>query len=175
MHLLKAMLPCMLLLKPGVKTLLYPKRFAVMSYTCLWALCRRLSEAERGGSPRQKGPRGATWLPSRYRLQRVHVQRQAGLRWADEFDFSFYNRTRFAGLENGVANCYVNSLVQASVPCTAYTAYAPHTGLGVTGAYGQNRRQRVLACLMWALVHANRAPVSCSAVPSMKTPEGHYL
>lgn len=63
-------------------------------------------------SPRHKGPRGATWLPSRYRLQRVHVQRQAGLRWADEFDFTFYNRTRFAGLENGVANCYVNSLVQ---------------------------------------------------------------
>ncbi|KAL0054988.1 hypothetical protein WJX82_005488 [Trebouxia sp. C0006] len=63
-------------------------------------------------SPRHKGPRGATWLPSRYRLQRVHVQRQAGLRWAEEFDFTFYNRTRFAGLENGVANCYVNSLVQ---------------------------------------------------------------
>ncbi|KAL0035268.1 hypothetical protein WJX79_009470 [Trebouxia sp. C0005] len=63
-------------------------------------------------SPRHKGPRGATWLPSRYRLQRVHVQRQAGLRWADEFDFTYYNRTRFAGLENGVANCYVNSLVQ---------------------------------------------------------------
>ena len=49
-------------------------------------------------------------------MQRVHVQRQAGLRWADEFDFSFYNRTRFAGLENGVANCYVNSLVQVSPP-----------------------------------------------------------
>ncbi len=45
-------------------------------------------------------------------MQRVYVQRQAGLRWADEFDFTFYNRTRFAGLENGVANCYVNSLVQ---------------------------------------------------------------
>ena len=82
------------------------------------APCRRLSESDRGGSPRQRGPRGATWLPSRYRLQRVHVQRQAGLRWADEFDFSFYNRTRFAGLENGVANCYVNSLVQVSVQCT---------------------------------------------------------
>lgn len=74
-------------------------------------LCRGGSDSDKG-SPRHKGPRGATWLPSRYRLQRVHVQRQAGLRWADEFDFSFYNRTRFAGLENGVANCYVNSLVQ---------------------------------------------------------------
>ncbi|KAA6420071.1 MAG: PAB-dependent poly(A)-specific ribonuclease subunit 2, partial [Trebouxia sp. A1-2] len=77
-----------------------------------------LHHRSRGGSdsdkssPRHKGPRGATWLPSRYRLQRVHVQRQAGLRWADEFDFTYYNRTRFAGLENGVANCYVNSLVQ---------------------------------------------------------------
>lgn len=85
-----------------------------VNVTLACALCRRLSESDRGGSPRQRGPRGATWLPSRYRLQRVHVQRQAGLRWADEFDFSFYNRTRFAGLENGVANCYVNSLVQAS-------------------------------------------------------------
>ena len=61
-------------------------------------------------------PQGGMWLPSRYKLQHVHVRRQAGLRWADEFDFSCYNRTRFAGLENGVANCYVNSLVQVT-PC----------------------------------------------------------
>lgn len=78
--------------------------------------CRGGSGSDKS-SPRHKGPRGATWLPSRYRLQRVHLQRQAGLRWADEFDFSFYNRTRFAGLENGVANCYVNSLVQVSLLC----------------------------------------------------------
>ena len=78
-------------------------------------LCGRTGPDSERGSSRQKGPKGSTWLPSRYRLQTVHVHRQAGLRWADEFDFSFYNRTRFAGLENGVANCYVNSLVQVSL------------------------------------------------------------
>ncbi|KAK3257797.1 hypothetical protein CYMTET_33129, partial [Cymbomonas tetramitiformis] len=30
----------------------------------------------------------------------------------EEFDFSYYNRTHFAGLENGIRNCYVNSLLQ---------------------------------------------------------------
>ena len=69
-------------------------------------------------SPRKRAPRGSVWLPSRYQVQHVHVRRQAGLRWADEFDFSCYNRTRFAGLENSVANCYVNSLVQVYVLLT---------------------------------------------------------
>lgn len=29
-----------------------------------------------------------------------------------EFDFSFFNRTRFAGLENDAANAYCNALLQ---------------------------------------------------------------
>eukprot|EP00951_Prasinocladus_malaysianus_P033813 scaffold337229_cov18-Prasinocladus_malaysianus.AAC.1 len=34
----------------------------------------------------------------------------------EEFDFSFYNRTKFAGLENSMANCYCNPLLQAQRP-----------------------------------------------------------
>lgn len=34
------------------------------------------------------------------------------LAWMQEFDFSRFNKTRFAGLENGIANCYANALVQ---------------------------------------------------------------
>lgn len=30
----------------------------------------------------------------------------------EEFDFSFYNRTRLAGLENDLPNCYCNGLLQ---------------------------------------------------------------
>ena len=93
-----------------------PKATA-LNYCCGTSLgtprrCRGGSDSDKSSPRKGGGPRGVTWLPSRYRLQSVHVQRQAGLRWADQFDFAFYNRTRFAGLENGVANCYVNSLVQ---------------------------------------------------------------
>jgi hypothetical protein len=30
----------------------------------------------------------------------------------DDFDFAAHNPTRFAGLENEIANCYANSLLQ---------------------------------------------------------------
>ena len=40
----------------------------------------------------------------------------AGLRF-EEFDFSYYNRTPFTGLENDLANCYTNALLQAGPWC----------------------------------------------------------
>ena len=41
------------------------------------------------------------------------VRAQSGVKY-EPFDFSYYNRTPFAGLENGLANCYANALLQAS-------------------------------------------------------------
>ena len=43
---------------------------------------------------------------------RVITSPDAQTRYAD-FDFAAHNPTRFAGLENGIANCYANALVQA--------------------------------------------------------------
>ena len=48
-------------------------------------------------------------LPGRYK--RVQIKQQQGLRF-EEFDFSYYNRTPFTGLENDLANCYTNALLQ---------------------------------------------------------------
>ena len=46
-------------------------------------------------------------------LRRVALQQQAGVRF-DDVDFAKHNRTRFVGLENDIANCYANSLLQVS-------------------------------------------------------------
>ena len=35
----------------------------------------------------------------------------------EEFDFSYYNRTPFTGLENDLANCYTNALLQVRDGC----------------------------------------------------------
>ena len=48
-------------------------------------------------------------LPGRYRAMRI--KQQTGVRY-EQFDFGYYNRTRFAGLENDLANCYANPLLQ---------------------------------------------------------------
>ena len=138
-----------------------------VNVTLACALCRGLSESDRGGSPRQRGPRGATWLPSRYRLQRVHVQRQAGLRWADEFDFSFYNRTRFAGLENGVANCYVNSLVQASVHAQLHAHAAYNKTMCCSCVWPSKQTVPVLRCIP---THC-----FCHALQWLRHSQGHCL
>lgn len=52
---------------------------------------------------------GGVLLPQRYR--RLIIRAQSGLRF-EEFDFSFYNQTLFAGLENDLPNCYCNALLQ---------------------------------------------------------------
>lgn len=41
----------------------------------------------------------------------MRIKQQTGVRY-EQFDFGYYNRTRFAGLENDLANCYANPLLQ---------------------------------------------------------------
>lgn len=51
-----------------------------------------------------------TPLPKLY--HRVEVRLSASRARFEEFDFSFYNRTRLPGLVNDLANCYVNPVLQ---------------------------------------------------------------
>jgi PAB-dependent poly(A)-specific ribonuclease subunit 2 len=71
----------------------------------------RAKRAERAAA---RTAAGLSNIPDRY--HQVMVQQQKGSRF-EEFDFSRYNTTRFSGLENGLANCYVNSLLQVLFFC----------------------------------------------------------
>lgn len=46
----------------------------------------------------------------------VEIKHNTGYMRYLEFDFGAHNRTRLAGLENDMANCYINPLVQARNP-----------------------------------------------------------
>jgi PAB-dependent poly(A)-specific ribonuclease subunit 2 len=52
-------------------------------------------------------------LPGRYKRVEIKKKEAPG---KFDFEFSAYNRTRFAGLENDIANCYANALVQVWKP-----------------------------------------------------------
>ena len=56
----------------------------------------------------QKAAAGGAVLPGHFR--RLLIKQETGARGVWDFDFMFHNRTRFAGLENGFANCYTNAL-----------------------------------------------------------------
>ena len=45
----------------------------------------------------------------------VRMRQEQSARF-DDFDFAAHNCTRYAGLENEIANCYVNPLVQVINP-----------------------------------------------------------
>jgi hypothetical protein len=60
---------------------------------------------------RRRADAGGIVLPGRYRRVAVRAAARGQLRF-EEFDFSYYNRTPFAGLENDLANCYTNALLQ---------------------------------------------------------------
>lgn len=66
--------------------------------------------AARAERVRRRAEAGGVMLPGRYK--RVAIKQQQGVRF-EEFDFSYYNRTPFTGLENDLANCYTNALLQA--------------------------------------------------------------
>ena len=58
----------------------------------------------------EASPSGAASVLPQH-LQRVALQQLVGVRF-DDVDFKRHNRTRFVGLENDIANCYCNSLLQ---------------------------------------------------------------
>ena len=60
-------------------------------------------------------------------LRRVALQQQAGVR-IDDVDFAKHNRTRFVGLENDIANCYANPLLQVPLQCSCSCIPAAPTG-----------------------------------------------
>lgn len=47
-------------------------------------------------------------VPALYQNVDIHFSKYG----VDDFDFEFYNKTRYAGLENHIANSYANSLLQ---------------------------------------------------------------
>lgn len=73
--------------------------------------------------------------PQRLCHVEVRLPSSAGRAAFSEFDFSFFNRTRFAGLENDAANAYCNAVLQARgdvmtwhvVPCHAMGCLSSHT------------------------------------------------
>ena len=71
---------------------------------------------------------GGIVLPMRYR--HVEIKVQPGAHAFEEFDFSFYNRTRFAGLENGFPNCFVNALLQVRVCVAGWGCCSLCVGVG---------------------------------------------
>eukprot|EP00899_Mesostigma_viride_P021198 jgi/Mesvir1/2907/Mv13978-RA.1 len=71
---------------------------------------RRSSMGEQEGD----GPHGADGRGKRIPKLYRHVEIQSSITSFkfEEFDFSYYNKTRFAGLENDIPLCYCNSLMQ---------------------------------------------------------------
>ena len=63
---------------------------------------------------RRREQMGEVVLPRKF--CRVSIKRQKGTRF-EEFDFRAYNVTPLSGLENGIANCYMNSLIQVLYFC----------------------------------------------------------
>ena len=63
---------------------------------------------------RRREQMGEVVLPRKF--CRVGIKQQKGTRF-EEFDFKAYNATRFSGLENGIANCYMNPLIQVFYFC----------------------------------------------------------
>jgi len=72
------------------------------------------AEASRAERAAARAAAGGVILPGRYR--KVVIKQQTGIKF-EEFDFSYYNKTPFSGLENDLANCYVNALLQVLFFC----------------------------------------------------------
>lgn len=70
---------------------------------------------------RRRKMMGEVVLPNQFR--RVSIKQQKGSRF-EEFDFGSFNATSFSGLENGLANCYMNPLIQVLYFCRPLRDFA---------------------------------------------------
>ena len=60
----------------------------------------------------KKVSKDGTVLPDQYHYLEIKKPKASFRRRFEQFDFAAYNMTRFAGLENNIANCYCNGLLQ---------------------------------------------------------------
>ncbi|WVQ76650.1 PAB-dependent poly(A)-specific ribonuclease subunit PAN2 [Cryptococcus sp. DSM 104548] len=71
------------------------------------------SEKDKNGKPNLKededGPAGDGEIPKYYRKVEIKYSKFG----VEDFDFEFYNRTQYSGLETDILNSYTNSLLQA--------------------------------------------------------------
>lgn len=65
----------------------------------------------------------------------MQIKQQTGVKF-EEFDFSYYNRTPFTGLENDLANCYTNALLQVGAPLGQWEGGVVSWLLGTGGGGG---------------------------------------
>eukprot|EP00775_Hariotina_reticulata_P003366 gene3366-3641_t len=77
------------------------------------------AEAARAARVQHRLAIGGALLPARYK--RLVIRAQSSMRF-EEFDFTYYNKTRFAGLENDLPNCYCNALLQVLYFTPAFRA-----------------------------------------------------
>jgi hypothetical protein len=120
----------LLLLLPGPSMPTEPAPHVLTSHCCLpCPLC--LCQCQFFACLQNRLACGGTLLPQRYR--RLVIKAQSSLRY-EEFDFSYYNRTRFAGLENDLPNCYCNALLQVSgFAWTGFMCFVVGSWLAVGG------------------------------------------
>ena len=94
---------------------------------------REKKEDAKRAAAKRSGGGSVSPLPKLY--HRVEVRLSANRARFEEFDFSFYNRTRLLGLVNDLANCYVNPVLQM-------LHFVP--GAPIEGADGAHVREGVL-------------------------------
>ena len=129
-------------------------RILIFTGACglIWSECCRNSESSRQAEKRAAA--GHSGLPEMYHqvsMRALHSSR------FDDFDFGRHNPTRFAGLENGIANCYANALLQVCPSCICLCGDAhssPHSAAcfqrrqcRVTGNVSPSGRQGYIAWL----------------------------
>ena len=61
-------------------------------------------------------------MPSYYRQPTIEYSRFG----VEDFDFSFYNKTAYSGLENNIAHAYANAYLEALHYCAPLDAFAAH-------------------------------------------------